>query len=103
MRFLVINNYSKVGERGLKQFEKFVTLLRNSVEGSGNISDLSNDYTLVENPDEIDRYLVDPVLVSGHTDSKAFDLVDMVFVIGNSTSLPWSNANIKVPAFLRRC
>lgn len=96
MRFLVVNNYSKVAGAGLKQFHKFVSLLRNSVEGSENISDLSNDYTLLENIEEIDRYLVDPVLVSGQTDSKAFDLVDMVFVIGNSTSLPWSNTNIKV-------
>jgi hypothetical protein len=96
MRFLVVNNYSKAGTKGIKQFAKFVEILRKSVERSENISDLSNDYTLVEDLHEIDKFLVDPLLSSGHGDAKAFDLIDVVLVVGNNSNLPWSTANMKV-------
>ena len=97
-----MNNYSRVGPRGLKNFAKFVKILRESVERDDNIPDLSNDYTLVENPDEIDRFLVDPLLTSGQGDTKSFDLIDMVLIVGNSSNLPWSPANLKVAYRLNR-
>lgn len=95
MRFLFVNNY-KPQTKQLGYFNDFIRIVKETVDKSPNINDINNDYIIIQDHKEIERYLVDGNLLSGDTKSQQFDLIDVVYIIGDQSRLPWAPGNRRV-------
>lgn len=92
MRFLIVGSFKAQAE---KQLALWAKLVRTTVEECPQIRDLSEDYITVADPAELDRFVVDRHGAMA-TDSKPFDLLDIVLIFSDGSREPWHPANQKV-------
>lgn len=93
MRFLIIGSFKHDAKTQLKPWS---TAIRQTVESCTEISDTNNDYIEITDTKQLDRYLIDRDRTLKASDSKAFDLIDVVYIIADHCRLPWSTSNKKV-------
>lgn len=92
MRFLIV--YSAVACSTAAK--RWSDIIRDSIESCTEVSDISNDYTEVTNMKHLDKYLIDINRAVKTEDTKAFDLIDVVYIIGDHRRMPWSESNNRV-------
>lgn len=95
MRLLFVSCF-KAGPAGQSQLQQLVRLVKTTIDASPSISDMNNDYILLEDLDQIDRYLVDTSFSASEQKSQAFDIIDLVFILSDNSRLPWAAGNRKV-------
>lgn len=95
MRFLIV--YSEVACSTTTK--RWSDIIRDSIESCTEVSDISNDYTEVTNMKHLDKYLIDINRAVKTKDTKAFDLIDVVYIIGDHRRMPWSDSNNRVAYF----
>ena len=107
MKVLIINGFSRTSE-GLRSFARFENAIRkvNSTQAFECQRCFSKEEIEYETVDTstIDRYLYEMNTGFSSRDSeKLFDHVDMVFIDGDSTILPWFPKARKFLIMLRMC
>ncbi len=101
MRFLFVSCF-KAGAAGQTQLHQLVKLVKNTIDASPNVNDINNDYLLVDDLDQIDRFLLDTSFSASEQKSQAFDIIDLVFVLSDYSRPPWAAGNRKVGRSQRR-
>lgn len=92
MRFLVV--YSGV-EKSAACLQ-WSAIIRQSIEECTEVCDTSNDYIEITDLRLLDKYLIDADRAGRAEDTKAFDLIDVVFVFGDHRRLPWMDSTKRV-------
>jgi hypothetical protein len=70
-----------------------------TIDSSPSVNDINNDYILIEDHDQIDRFLVDTSFSANEQKSQAFDIIDLVYILSDNSRLPWAAGNRKVLRF----
>ena len=95
MRLLFVGCF-KQGSPAQSQLPLLVKLVKATIDASPSVSDMNNDYILLEDLAQIDRYLVDSSFSASEQKSQAFDIIDLVFILSDNSRLPWAAGNRKV-------
>ena len=101
MRFLIINRFAATAAREYKKTFKRVATL---IENNGLLNDVDNTYYQITSIADLKQYVFDPEY--GLDDSEAgsrFDMIDIVFIFGDSMKKPWSRDVFYLLLLVRTC
>ena len=103
MKFLIVNNLPN-DPNSSQAFKKYVSTIKKAVLHDKTFQDTDFQFFTIQNHDELDQYLFDPVnSYINETWGHNFDNIDIVFINGKNNGLPWHTSQAKVLILIRMC
>lgn len=101
MRFLFVDNYTAQKKRNL---DYIIGRVKQMVKSNGLISDIENHYTVIKTKEQLKEYLYEPNHKLYDVESgKRFDLIDIVFILGDQRRLPWQKNSKTILLLIKQC